>query len=228
MGPRTVHAPCTHRHFFSLFWSKFSVYRKELTDKRYPLISRMKLFSSVVTPTALYGCCTWTMTKHLESNLRTAQRKMLRRILGAARRKILNNSSGSSQEGDEQVEQVDEHEDGMENWIDWIKRVTGESEHYFGKAGGQDWVSLQRQRKWQWAGHLARRTDGRWSRLLLDWMPIGRRSPGRPQVRWGHELEKFFADESRDSLPTDYWKYQAIDKDVWAELQNDFVAARRR
>ncbi|CAG9122988.1 unnamed protein product [Plutella xylostella] len=35
--------------------------------------------------------------------------------------------------------------------------------------------------KWQWAGHIARRTDGRWSRRVLEWRPrTGKRSVGRP------------------------------------------------
>ncbi|KAI8426806.1 hypothetical protein MSG28_014489 [Choristoneura fumiferana] len=37
--------------------------------------------------------------------------------------------------------------------------------------------------KWQWAGHIARRTDGRWGRKVLEWRPrIGKRSVGRS--RW--------------------------------------------
>ncbi|CAH2229251.1 jg18827 [Pararge aegeria aegeria] len=35
--------------------------------------------------------------------------------------------------------------------------------------------------KWQWAGHVCRRTDGRWDRRVLEWRPrIGKRSVGRP------------------------------------------------
>ncbi|KAG6445228.1 hypothetical protein O3G_MSEX003777 [Manduca sexta] len=33
--------------------------------------------------------------------------------------------------------------------------------------------------KWQWAGHIARRTDGRWGGIVLEWRPrTGRRRPG--------------------------------------------------
>ena len=146
---------------------------------------------------------------------------MLRKILGGARRTIINNCSDSSNDASEL--QFDEDEDGVENWIDWKRRVTCESEHYFGKAGGQDWMSLQRQRKWLWSGHVARRTDGRWSRILLDWQPVGGRSQGRPKSRWADALEKFFAEESGGSLPSEYWKYQALDIEVWGELKADFV-----
>ena len=39
--------------------------------------------------------------------------------------------------------------------------------------------------KWQWAGHIARRTDNRWGRKVLEWQPrAGRCSVGRPPTRW--------------------------------------------
>ncbi|CAH2259761.1 jg24331 [Pararge aegeria aegeria] len=38
--------------------------------------------------------------------------------------------------------------------------------------------------KWQLAGHIARRTDGRWGLKVLEWRPrTGKRSVGPP--RWG-------------------------------------------
>ncbi|KAJ8726778.1 hypothetical protein PYW08_007034 [Mythimna loreyi] len=43
--------------------------------------------------------------------------------------------------------------------------------------------------KWQWAGHIARRTDGRWGRKVLEWRPrTKRRSFGRPPTRWTDDL----------------------------------------
>lgn len=45
--------------------------------------------------------------------------------------------------------------------------------------------------KWQWAGHIARRTDGRWGRRVLEWrIRTGRRSVGRPPTRWTDDLVK--------------------------------------
>ncbi|KAI8435808.1 hypothetical protein MSG28_004034 [Choristoneura fumiferana] len=45
--------------------------------------------------------------------------------------------------------------------------------------------------KWQWAGHIARRTDGRWCRKVLEWRPrTGRRAVGRPPTRWSDDLVK--------------------------------------
>ena len=45
--------------------------------------------------------------------------------------------------------------------------------------------------KWQWAGHIARRTDGRWGCKVLEWRPrTGKRSVGRPPTRWTDDLVK--------------------------------------
>ncbi|KAI8431986.1 hypothetical protein MSG28_004515 [Choristoneura fumiferana] len=45
--------------------------------------------------------------------------------------------------------------------------------------------------KWQWAGYIARRADGRWGRKVLEWRPrIGKRSVGRPPTRWTDDLVK--------------------------------------
>ncbi|CAH2226665.1 jg3174 [Pararge aegeria aegeria] len=39
--------------------------------------------------------------------------------------------------------------------------------------------------KWQWAGHIARRTYGHWGLKVLEWRPrTGKRSVGRPPTRW--------------------------------------------
>lgn len=45
--------------------------------------------------------------------------------------------------------------------------------------------------KWRWAGHVARRTDDRWTRLILEWRPrLGRRSVGRPVTRWRDDIKE--------------------------------------
>ena len=108
------------------------------------------------------------MTKQREALLRSNQRKMLRSILQSPRQASAADGSGEVQ---------------VETWLEWVMRVTPESERLFAMAGGQGWVEEQRRRKWHWAGHVARRTDGRWARLLLDWRPPGHRRRGRPDTR---------------------------------------------
>jgi hypothetical protein len=45
--------------------------------------------------------------------------------------------------------------------------------------------------KWQWGGHISRRTDNRWGKRVLEWRQrLGKRSVGRPQARWSDDLRK--------------------------------------
>ncbi|CAH0677679.1 unnamed protein product [Spodoptera exigua] len=45
--------------------------------------------------------------------------------------------------------------------------------------------------KWQWAGHICRRTDDRWSKRVLEWRPrLGKRSVGRPPARWTDDIRR--------------------------------------
>ncbi|CAH2217892.1 jg25709 [Pararge aegeria aegeria] len=45
--------------------------------------------------------------------------------------------------------------------------------------------------RWQWAGRLARRTDGHWGSKVLKWQPrTGKRSVGRPPTRWTDGIKR--------------------------------------
>ena len=81
-----------------------------------------------------------------------------------------------------------------------------------------DWVSEQKRLKWRWAGHVARRDDGRWSRRLLDWVPsAGARRVGRPSRRWEDDLRAFGRSIGQD------WEQIAQNRETWAELEDQFV-----
>ncbi|KAI8436342.1 hypothetical protein MSG28_004376 [Choristoneura fumiferana] len=64
--------------------------------------------------------------------------------------------------------------------------------------------------KWQWAGHIARRTDGRWGQKVLEWRPrTGRRAVGRPPTRWSDDLVKIAGSrwmrKAQDGLSGEPW-----------------------
>ncbi|CAH2104279.1 unnamed protein product [Euphydryas editha] len=60
--------------------------------------------------------------------------------------------------------------------------------------------------KWQWAGHIARRTDGRWNRKVLKWRPrTGKRSVGRPFARWTDDLRKVAGSDSKGEAYVQQW-----------------------
>lgn len=74
-----------------IFWSgmmpESAPDRKRVTSKTYSLRSRMRLFDGCVTPTVLYGCTSWTLTKDMTTKLQRTQRRMLRLVIGTPRRR---------------------------------------------------------------------------------------------------------------------------------------------
>ena len=151
-------------------WIKtFAVFRNELTNKKYPLYQRMRLFNAVITPTVLYGSGSWVMTKTREQKLRSTQRKMLRSILGKGRAVLQTDSSDTTSSGDSSASS--HSEDKLESWVEWVQRVTEEAETVMKKVGVPDWVEEHYRRKWKWCGHVCRREDGRWCCKVLAFSP---------------------------------------------------------
>lgn len=215
-------------------WAKFMIWKNELCCKRYPLNSRLKLFNAVVTPSVLYACGSWTMTARREMLLRTAQRRMLRKFWGAFWKKNevsapLASTGSTSDSEDEQntgsgSDIMDVQEDSMqkeESWVEWIQRTTGVALKEAEKAKVPDWVLEQRRRKWQWAGHLMRRTDSRWSTTTLLWTPVGgQRRVGHPPTRWTDSIEAMLNHCGKK------WAALAFDRSAWAEKAAHFAAKR--
>ena len=63
-------------------WAKFHMFRSALTNKHVQLKLRIRLFESVVLPTAMYGLATAPMTGSDIEKLAVEQRKMLRLMIG--------------------------------------------------------------------------------------------------------------------------------------------------
>ena len=77
----------------------------------------------------------------------------------------------------------------------------------------------QRRRKWRWAGHVTRMCDRRWTKLLLDWIPTGRRRVGRPTMRWEDTLEEY----AKKQLDGQNWTTVAKTREMWRQLEDGFV-----
>ena len=72
--------------------------------------------------------------------------------------------------------------------------------------------------KWQWAGHVSRTKDGRWSKQVLDWSPIYQKRPkGRPPDRWDRSIKKTAGFN---------WQKEAQDRRKWKNLLGSFVTHR--
>ena len=72
--------------------------------------------------------------------------------------------------------------------------------------------------KWQWAGHICRRDDERWTKRVTDWEITNIKRPkGRPYTRWCDEIKKFVGQVHRN------WKSEALDRGKWKCLGEAYV-----
>ena len=69
--------------------------------------------------------------------------------------------------------------------------------------------------KWNWAGHVARLTDGRWTKKILEWRPRQEayRSRGRPPTRWSDDIKRIQTN----------WINTAQDRSRWKTLREAYV-----
>ena len=108
--------------------------------------------------------------------------------------------------------------DELEDWVDFSRRAKHRVEELADQMSMQDWVHIQRRRKWQFAGKVARQQDGRLSRQILEWRPnCGHgRSQGRPKTRWADQLGSFAGGD---------WMDLALNADDWDIAEEAFVNA---
>jgi Reverse transcriptase (RNA-dependent DNA polymerase) len=79
----------------------------------------------------------------------------------------------------------------------------------------RDVIDVAKQLKWRWAGHIARRKDGRWTNAVIQWYPRGTKRPqGRPKSRWIDELVKFGGNT---------WQRTTQDRESWRKLGEAFI-----
>lgn len=68
------------------------------------------------------------------------------------------------------------------------------------RTGVTDIIERISKLKWNWAGQVARMSDGRWTKKLLEWRPrADKRNRGRPPTRWTDDINRYKLDigESR-------------------------------
>ena len=188
-------------------WCHFNQLRHELTAKRYPLHSRLRLFNGTVTPSVMYGSASWTLTKDMVSTLKRTQRRMIRLIVGTPRRRA----------------PTPDDIDGEEPWVDFIKRATQTAEALAQRASVDDWAELYYARKWRWAHRVATQEGDRWSALVTDWDPAShdkrnahRRHAGL-RKRWNDDINEYLQSQhcsAASPIPSD---------SRWLDREEDFV-----
>ena len=222
-------------------WAKFMEHKEELTKKQYSLADRLRLFEAIVSPAVLYGSETWTLTKEMAKQLRTTQRRMLRKILGQGRRRVQraegtrndtetaeSEEAGAEGGADDGREEEDDR-DELEPWVDWIKRVTHSAESSLEKLRIKTWVEQARRRKWKWAAKLLSEPgEQKWSQIILDWnpqvhfdapKPSARRRPGRQNMRWADELKNYV----KNHAPGEQWNEVCQNPDFWISCEDHYV-----
>ena len=87
----------------------------------------------------------------------------------------------------------------------WVRQQTGV----------QDILERIKQLKWQWAGHLARIPDNRWTKAVTEWIPLDKkRKRARPRTRWIDDMNKFIGVT---------WMQVARDRMVWKSHEEAFI-----
>ena len=85
-----------------------------------------------------------------------------------------------------------------------------------------NWVNGQRSRQFGMAGHVIRKTDGRWAKALINWYK------GKPKGRnttshyWEHDIEAWM----RQKFPLDHSTLQQLAKDLekWTKWRYEYAA----
>ena len=83
----------------------------------YNLYTCFVYFCIFLILTPMYGCSSWVLKSGMEAKLRSSQMKVMRSILG--KRRLFT-------------------EDGLEMWVDWVKRATKEARHAMDTHGAEN------------------------------------------------------------------------------------------
>ena len=212
-------------HRIAAAWASFSSHRKELTNKRYPLKCRLRLFDATVTATVLYSCESWTLKLDQQRRLRKVQRCMLRMIIGS-KRHTKPPSQSSSSDSEIGIADVDDPDPVMEPWPEYLKRTARLTEEKLQDVGLNEWADQWRRRQWKYAGKLCSQQEHTWAFKLLKCEPFihsakhGSRAQSRPKKRWREDIDSFL-----QSLNSEYTMEKlAKNKKEWHRLESEFLA----
>ena len=186
-------------------WRMFWASQRLLLNKQASLKNRLRLFDATVGSCALWCNESWTLRRAEEQQLQVAQRAMLRRIVGISRRP-------------------------EEPWEDWVRRATHRAISLANAAKVRDWVRTHYERRWLWAGHVARRPaeaiiwrttawrDAEWCALLEE---AGMERPLRPDrrrwMKWESSIRNFCSQRGLG-----WWATVAQRREDWAELAKEY------
>jgi len=120
---------------------------------------KIKIYRTAVLPAVLYKCETWSLTLREERRLRVLENRVLRRIFGNRRDKVIG---------------------------EWRKL---QNEKLNDMYSSPNIVQVKESRKMRWGGHVAHMGDRRGIYRVLVGKPEGKRPLGRPSCRWEDNIK---------------------------------------
>ena len=142
---------------------------------------KIKIYRTTILPVVLYGCETWSLTLREERRLRVFENRVLRRIFGPKRDTVTG---------------------------EWRKSHNEELNNLYSSA---NIVWVIKSRRMRWAGHVARKREGRGVYRVL----VGRRPLGRPRRRWEDNIRMDLREVGCGCVD---WMELAQDRDRWRAL----------
>ena len=122
-----------------------------------------------------------------------------------------NSSSSSSSSSDSDSETDDSDDDSeLSSFVKWIKESTHKAIDIMNKFKVTDWVEGHLRRKLEFAGHVARRDDERWTLRVAKWQAVAPRRQGGKILKWQDELLKF-----TKSLTDPGWETEFRNNNQW-------------
>jgi len=119
----------------------------------------MKIYRTIILPTVLYGCETWSLTLREECKLRLFENTVLRRVFGPKRDEVTG---------------------------EWRKFHNEELRDLYSLP---NIVRVVKSRRMRWAGHVACIGEGRGVHRVLVGKLEGKRPLGRPRHRWKDNIK---------------------------------------
>ena len=157
------------KHRISAAWYGFHKHSHTLCNSNISLKKRLRLFSSCVSPCALYATSTLALTNQDLETFDICHRKMLRKILGYNRH------------------------DG-ETWETTMRRLKNRMNHVWQQFRMKSWSELILERKYKWVTRISKMHSSRWARIIsmTNYFEMhGKRKSGRLRMRWKDQLNYF-------------------------------------
>jgi hypothetical protein len=154
---------------------------------------KVKIYKTIILPVVLYACETWSLTLREKRGLRVFENRVLRRTSGRMRDEV----SG-----------------------EWRKLHSGELHNFYSST---DIIRQIKSRRMRWAGHVARKGEGRNVYRVLVGKPKGKRPLERPRRRWEDGLKMYLRETGWGGVE---WIHLAQDRDRWRAVVNAVMKLR--